>query len=370
MNILSSEVIFPFALGIGYFFFFVLKELKLNRFFSELLKTSQPVSGTIPISVVIACKNEEKNISDLLSAIESIEYPKDKCEFIIVDDGSTDRTLELLTKFASENKNIKVIKAGNKVFPAKKGALHAGIQNALFDSIMITDADCAPQKNWLISAEYSFLKGNGVVFGIAPYKDEVGFIHQFFCYEQFAASTHYLSAALAGYPYSAAARNFGFTKAVYDELGGYSGTLESVGGDDDLFLLQAVNRNKSVGVIPCLDQSFPVSTAPQDWDAYFAQRSRHVKTSDHYRTGTQTWLAVFHSVHFLSLISVFFCGISSTFVLPLLLKLAGDTRLAHKYAVRFNYNFGIFRTLSFIFLYELTIPVNFFNSIFRKDKWK
>ncbi len=370
MNILSPEVLFPIALGIGYFFFFLFKEFRLHSYFACNQNFENPSANPVGISVIIACKNEERNIPGLLLALESLDYPTDKCEFIIVDDASTDRTLELLVNHTSQYKNIRVIKAGNKLYPAKKGALNEGINKALFENIMITDADCRPGKNWLLSANQGFANKNEVIFGIAPYWNEVQFIKQFFCYEQFAATTQYLSAAIAGHPYSAAARNFGFTKAVYNELGGFSSTLQSLGGDDDLFLLAALKSRKQIGVIPVSDQSLPFSEAPQNWNAYLSQRSRHVKTSHNYLFSTKVFLTLFHWVNYVSLFSLFLWWVSPAFIFPTIVKIVGDGYLAKKYERLFSYKFTLLRMIPFVFLYELTIPLNFANSLFRRDKWK
>ena len=45
------------------------------------------------VSVVTAARNEEQNIGACIESLTRLDYPKDKLEIIIVDDGSTDATL-------------------------------------------------------------------------------------------------------------------------------------------------------------------------------------------------------------------------------------------------------------------------------------
>ena len=94
------------------------------------------------ISVVIAAKNEEKNLPALIEALSKQNYNKDNYEVIIVDDSSTDNTFNIANELTLSNKNFTIIKAETKNLPGKKGALAKGIEKANYDFILITDADC------------------------------------------------------------------------------------------------------------------------------------------------------------------------------------------------------------------------------------
>lgn len=79
------------------------------------------------ISIITPVYNEKKYIDKYLEGIKSINYPKDQYEVVIVDDGSTDTTIEKIKKFIASNpdKNIKLYE--NKV---NQGVLHARNQAA------------------------------------------------------------------------------------------------------------------------------------------------------------------------------------------------------------------------------------------------
>jgi glycosyltransferase involved in cell wall biosynthesis len=50
-------------------------------------------------SIIIPSYNEEGRIGDLLKSIENLDYPKNKFEVIVVNDGSTDRTKNVVLQF-------------------------------------------------------------------------------------------------------------------------------------------------------------------------------------------------------------------------------------------------------------------------------
>ena len=93
------------------------------------------------VSVVIPAYNEEKSIvASITSAINS-DYPKNKLEVIVVNDGSTDETENILRKFLSENTkvNLKIVTQSNS---GKAHSLNNGIKNyAKGELVMCLDAD-------------------------------------------------------------------------------------------------------------------------------------------------------------------------------------------------------------------------------------
>ena len=92
------------------------------------------------VSIIIPCYNEEKNIASCMDSIKNADYPKEKTEIIVVDDGSTDKTWEILAKYG----NIKLFKQSHK---GKSEALNLGTKIAKHDLILTIDADTIIDKN-------------------------------------------------------------------------------------------------------------------------------------------------------------------------------------------------------------------------------
>src|SRR6266498_2049396 len=93
------------------------------------------------ISVIVPARNEEKNIAQLLKALEQQAYPKNLFEVIVVDDHSTDQTAEIVRQFP-EARLLQL--KDNDINSYKKKAIEKGIDAARNPFIVTTDADCIP----------------------------------------------------------------------------------------------------------------------------------------------------------------------------------------------------------------------------------
>ncbi len=117
------------------------------------------------ISVVIPCYNEEKNIGSCLDAIGSSGYPMEKTEVIVVDDGSSDRSVEVARKFGW----VKVLEQKHK---GKVEALNFGSSEATGGIVITLDADVVIEKNSINNMMAPFSDGKvGAVSGVANVKN-------------------------------------------------------------------------------------------------------------------------------------------------------------------------------------------------------
>lgn len=96
------------------------------------------------VSVIIPAFNEEKFIGKTLDGVRNQDYPKDRIEISVVDNGSTDRTQEICREFG-----VPVIDAPG----LRVGALrNRGAEKAAGEVLAFLDADCVPASDWLSSA--------------------------------------------------------------------------------------------------------------------------------------------------------------------------------------------------------------------------
>ncbi len=89
----------------------------------------------VPLSVVVAAKNEEINIKARIDNLLSQDYPRDMVQIIVVSDGSTDRTAELAR---SAGESVIVIETDGAV--GKAAALNLGLQRATNEIVVFADA--------------------------------------------------------------------------------------------------------------------------------------------------------------------------------------------------------------------------------------
>lgn len=118
----------------------------------------------IKLSVIIPAYNEEKNLSkEVLSQLgDYLEHQKMNYEVIVVDDGSSDSSVELIKKYIPKNKNFKLIenKHGGKAI-----AILTGMQEAQGEIILFTDMDQATPINQLEKFIPKFEQGYDLVIG-------------------------------------------------------------------------------------------------------------------------------------------------------------------------------------------------------------
>lgn len=92
------------------------------------------------VSIIVPAYNEEKRIRPFLSQLSrSLEQSFKFYEVVFVNDGSTDRTPEILAKFKGNNNDIKII--SYRINRGKGFALREGIRNSQGDFIVSVDAD-------------------------------------------------------------------------------------------------------------------------------------------------------------------------------------------------------------------------------------
>jgi len=102
------------------------------------------------ISVIIPALNSERTIKQCIKSLIQQSLKKKEYEIIIIDNGSTDKTLGILDNY---KKKIKILKE------SKKGSYNArnkGIRNSQGNIIAFTDSDCIADKNWLLNIRKAF----------------------------------------------------------------------------------------------------------------------------------------------------------------------------------------------------------------------
>ena len=103
--------------------------------------TTDNLASVPKVSLLIAAKNEEAVISDLIKMLCSLNYPEDKYEVWAIDDRSTDHTPVILDKLALEFPQLKVVHRAPNAGGGKSGALNQVLPQTFGDIIGVFDAD-------------------------------------------------------------------------------------------------------------------------------------------------------------------------------------------------------------------------------------
>jgi len=365
---LLSELIIIAGLIYGFFYFSIIVKISLNKIVSDVPPESN-LKALAKFSIIVAAKNEADNIENLISVLSKINYPQENYEVIIVDDNSKDETFQLTEKCVNKLDNFLVTKTVKKIYDGKRGALDYGISLAKHPNIVITDADCVPEINWLLCLSPNFNADCDFTFGIAPFYQYNKLVNKISCFENFRNSLLAISAANFGLPYTASARNFGFKKDAFEKIDGYKNTTETISGDDDLLLREAVKKGLKVCTLTS-PGSYVYSETKKTFKEYFSQRARHTQTSFHYPFKQKLFLALWHLMNLVFLFSPVFIFISKIFILPFLIKIIFDTATAVKYQKKIGYRFLIFEVIYLQFIYEIFLIVHIIKAKFGKIEWK
>ncbi|MEM2703218.1 MAG: glycosyltransferase family 2 protein [Candidatus Bathyarchaeia archaeon] len=100
------------------------------------------------VSIIVPVKDEEKVVDRLLKALLRLDYPSEKREILIVEDGSTDRTVDICLEYVKQYPNL--IRLLHKpVSNGKPSALNYALKHAKGEIIAFFDADNVPEPDVL-----------------------------------------------------------------------------------------------------------------------------------------------------------------------------------------------------------------------------
>lgn len=230
---------------------------------------------TPPVSVIITVRNGEKNINRLLNSLKNQTY-NGEMEFIIVDDESTDRTVNIIQKFTQMDSRFKYLssKGGDQKLTYKKRALDSGIKNAQFEHLLFTDIDCIIQYLWVENMMLSFTDETDYLIGYSEAVDATTSASKFQKADFFMLLSAARGMANNKSAWACTGQNQGYRKSLYSAVGGFSQITEQLQGDDSLFLLlcrKAKNINVNFANSP---GSFVISRPELTWIAFLKQRIR------------------------------------------------------------------------------------------------
>jgi len=308
--------IFLFYLFISVVFVQILYyTLIFSRF--SYAKEQPKLKQNIPISVLIACKDEAENIKENIPKLLNQDYPN--FEIILVNDASTDATSKILKIFSEQYKNIKIvtIPKTKTYWGNKKNALTKGIAIAQNEHLLFTDADCVPSdKNWIQSMSNSFSKDKQLILGYGGYKKSSSWLNKLIRYETLLTAWQYFSYAKIGIPYMGVGRNMAYTKTLFYKSDGFKNHKHIRSGDDDLF----VNQVASVHNLKLNWQAHTLSIPKQNLLDWLRQKRRHITTATSYKPIHQLLLGMFFISQFLFYLLLFYLLVTGfNLVLVLLL---------------------------------------------------
>lgn len=99
------------------------------------------------ISIIIPVKNFERTIEKTFEYLLNVDYPREQWEWVIVDGGSTDKTIAIIQAWQKKYPFIRLVEVPN--CPSPGFARNKALEVVRGEFLFFTDGDCAPDKNWI-----------------------------------------------------------------------------------------------------------------------------------------------------------------------------------------------------------------------------
>jgi poly-beta-1,6-N-acetyl-D-glucosamine synthase len=233
-----------------------------------------PINGhNVPVSVIIAVKNGEKSLPQLIECLMNQTY-NGEVEYIFVDDQSVDNTKNIIESIAKEDMKFKFVSSedGDNELSFKKKALDAGIKSAKHEWLLFTDVDCRPPEQWVEEMVEYFTEDADYVIGMSKVIPNKSFVSQFQCIDfQMLMSATYAQTNKQK-PWACTGQNQAYRKSLFQKIGGFSLISKLLQGDDSIFM--QVCKKAGAKIIVGFTKHPMIARTENNWISFLKQRMR------------------------------------------------------------------------------------------------
>lgn len=351
---------------------YLLLLLVLTTGWYRLKTTSKPrVTTSIKISIVVAVRNEERNIARLLESIYRQDYQSDKIEIVLVDDHSTDKTIEEIEKFVQERKlEIRLIPAKGE---GKKNALNEGFSAAGGELILTTDGDCELPPEWVKSFVSIYnIEKPALIFGPVVYMGEKTIMQKLFSLDFISLVASGAGSGGNRLPFMGNGANLAFSANAYRQVAGQQ-TGEKFASGDDVFLMHKMLEKFGTRKIVFLKNAAAIVSTkpPKSLAEFLEQRIRWASKAKAYKNRWAIFVSLavlfFNSMLFVVLLGAWYINwFFAIYLLFILLKFLLDFPLLYE----FSGFAGKRNLLPWLFPFEVVYPIYIVYAAFRALFWR
>ncbi len=328
---------------------------------------TKPISEKI--SIIVAFRNEENNINNLLQSLLNQHY-NGEYEIVLVNDHSEDKSIDLINNYLEDKISLYNLSDDLK---GKKAALSYGISKAKGEILFFTDADCIVPVTW-ISYMLGYLKKKNIqmLCGPVKFQNSNKILEQIFALE-FTSMT---GSGAAGFylkkPFMCNGANYAIYADIIKEASSVFSDNYSSG--DDVFLLHAVSKTHNVDFIKSIGACVE-TFSPNSLHSFVNQRIRWVSKTKAYKNNFAVFMALLiystsFSIILIGLVSIFCNKTYLLFISIFLAKFIVELLFlipVTKFYKQSKYLFHLPLIQIFYPFYILLIPLL---SIVYKPKWK
>lgn len=332
--------------------------------------------NNVKASVLIAARNEEKNIGNLLKSLYNQTFSKKLFEVIIIDDHSEDETISVVENFLKEHKdiNLKFFKAEKE---GKKHAISQALHLAENELILVTDADCFLKETWIESI-VNFYKEENCKMILAPVllSPAETFFEKIQVLEHLSLIGSTAGSAAIGFPVMCNGANMAYERLAALEVEKQRKDFNIPSGDD-MFLMEYFIKNYGAENVKFLLSKTAIvkTNTCKNISEFFRQRRRWVSKTKSYTSWkilSTAFVVLFFNLSIISLlVSALF---SPTLLIPYLLltflKFLIDYPLLRNITTFMNQKNLLIWTLPLEFVYPFYAVFTAISGMLINVKWK
>ena len=284
MTFLEVDLSFLFVVAVILIWFMIGYQFVLTFFgylnYVKSLKEKKLLEGKAfdypGCTILIPAHNEEKVIARTIEAMLRLEYPKEKLKIMVINDGSTDGTRDIIEGYARADHRIELFDVpkgeGGK---GKSRALNLGVQRVTSDVIAIYDADNTPDKDSLRYLVAQLLTNNELGAAIGKFRTinkSVNLLTKFInietlSFQSMLQAGRWQMHNIATLP----GTNFVMWTRLIRQLGGWD---EQALTEDSELSIRIYQEGYKIKFVP---YAMTYEQEPQSWRVWVHQRTRWVR---------------------------------------------------------------------------------------------
>ena len=229
-----------------------------------------------PVSILIPAHNEEIVIERTLESLCALNYPAHRIEIIVVNDGSSDATAELVTKFSRRDSRVRLFNVPEEEsVQGKAHALNLGLKETRHEIIAVYDADNTPEPESLRYLVLNLIKNPKLVSTFGKFRTRnwrknllTRFINlETLSFQSIIQAGHYLVFKIAILP--------GTNFVVYKkELVNIEGWDDDALTEDTELSIRLYQEGYEIKFVP---YAVTWEEEPEQWGTWVRQRTRWVR---------------------------------------------------------------------------------------------
>lgn len=368
-------ILIYFSITIVYVFLILSLYIGFDRV--AIFKPSE-IRATTKFSILIPFRNEAAALNGLLNSLNALKYLKSHFEILLVNDDSTDDSVEIIKDFKADHPKLRItlLKNERHTDAPKKDAITIAVKVAKHDWLITTDADCEFPENWLKTIS-DFIAHQSPKMIVAPvsYHNNKSVLQAFQALDVLSLQSTTIGGFGLKKPFLCNGANLIYQKELFLSLNGFEGNTNIASGDDVFLMEKALAKYpEQVGYLKSIDAL--VMTQPQpDFNSLLNQRMRWAGKTSAYKN----WFAkivggivLLMNATLIITLCLVFIGTLNGFVFCSLfvMKFIIDFILIRKSAVFFKQQFYLKTYALSSILYPFFSVLVVAASVFLSYKWK